>query len=154
MKRFILWTTVTILLFLTAGCSTKTPSAPESNQQEEVSTSNEVNHEISVELSNSYTTKEDKWDELSDGEELLVLEVSLTNNLDKDYDFNPNSINVQFDGKSVYPSDKMPKDTEVLSSYTMSAGENISGIICYDVPEDLSEYRIFFDDNVEKYELK
>lgn len=109
---------------------------------------------IAVSVDNVFTTKEDEWDELTDGTELLVLEVTVTNDGDSDYEFNPNYVSVQFSGETVMESSIAPKDKKTLDGYTMAPGETISGAIPFEVPEGTTDYRIFYDDFENNFEIE
>lgn len=130
------------LIFLMVGCGT-TPTEP--SEQEEPT--------ISVVVNDQITTQEDEWDELEEGYELAVVNITITNNTDADYEFNPNAVIIQTDNEQIMVSDKHPKGEETLSSYNLEVGESLSGIVCFDIPVG-AEYEIYYDDlNDNKFKL-
>ncbi|WMI80916.1 DUF4352 domain-containing protein [Anaerotignum sp. MB30-C6] len=148
MKKCAMLGIVFMLSFGMIGCGgeTDTTASQEETAKVERGESTEVEQGVSVALNGVTTTEEDHWDELEEGKELLVLDVSITNHFTDDYEFNPYYFTLQANGKSMLVSDERPKDTETLNSYKVAPEETLNGIICFDVDKGTTEYRIFYTD--------
>lgn len=89
-------------------------------------------------------TKEDKWDELADGKELVLVYIKLENKIDKTVEFNPNDISLQTDKNTIFETDKLPKDKETLGMTSIESGETLEGIVCFEVNES-EEFKVLYD---------
>jgi len=124
-----------VLLSLTlGGCGVKTEAKPSKNEVSAKETSTKVeSKKVLVTVTKEDRTKEDKWDELEDGKELVLLYVKIVNNTDKEIQFNPTDITIETSAKTLYDSDKKPKGEETLSLKHIASGETLEGIIPYEI---------------------
>lgn len=109
---------------------------------------------IQVTLNGTTTTKEDKWDELEEGKELLLVDVTLQNNSEDVYEFNPNYIYIEVENSMEYSSFASPSEGERLGSCHLDPGESVSGIIPFEIDEGTTDYEIYFDDLDSHFEVK
>lgn len=134
MKRWI----IIALCLLLVGCGTTAKKTTEEVQKHETPS-------ITVVVNSTERTSVDQWDELKDGYELAVVDITVTNNGEESYEFNPNYLALQHDNNNISCSDKRPKGKDVLTSYTIEPGESLAGIICFEIPIG-TEYNLFYDD--------
>lgn len=128
---------ILLMMLMLVGCGEAATNKVEMEVSEEPN--------ISVEVNDQTTTQEDKWNEIKEGYELAVIDITITNNSDADYEFNPNYVVLQTDEKQILESDKQPKDKEVLTSYNLEPGKSLTGIVCFDIPTDTT-YELYYDD--------
>lgn len=102
---------------------------------------------VTVVVNEKSRTAEDQWDEIAEGYELAVVNITVTNNTSENYDFNPNYITIQYDGQTEFVSDKKPAGEDVLNGFIIKPEESITGILCYDIPIG-TEYEVVFDGEV------
>lgn len=134
MKKLISVLLVTLVSLSVIGCGEKIESKPAIGEVSPVKTSTNVEtKKVLVAITNEERTKIDKWNELKDGKELVLLYVKLENKTDKAINFNPNDISIKTSTKTLTETDKQPKDKETLKSSTIKTGETLEGIIPYEV---------------------
>lgn len=126
---------------LLVGCKSEAPTIKEDSKEE-----------IEVILNSVENTKEDKWDELGEGKELLLLNVTIKNNSNKEYEFMPDYFSLEIDGNKVHVTDIAPKEGNVLHTTTIAPGDSIEGLINFTIDE-AAEYKIIYDDFNIKIEL-
>jgi len=133
-KKLISVLLVTLVSLSVIGCGEKIESKPAIGEVSPVKTSTNVEtKKVLVAITNEERTKIDKWNELKDGKELVLLYVKLENKTDKAINFNPNDISIKTSTKTLTETDKQPKDKETLKSSTIKTGETLEGIIPYEV---------------------
>lgn len=107
---------------------------------------------IQVTINGTTTTKEDKWDELKEGKELLLVDITLQNNTEDTYEFNPNYVYIEVDNDQQHPASLNPVEGEKLGSCHLESGESVSGVIPFEIDEGTTDYEIYFEDF--DYEIK
>ncbi|AMJ40671.1 DUF4352 domain-containing protein [Anaerotignum propionicum] len=155
MKKFAMVMLVCAMALSGCGSNSDTPKDGEPVQDSQVANDdNAAASPIQVTLNGTTTTKEDKWDELKEGKELLLVDVTLQNNTEETYDFNPNYVYIEVENEKVSCSDLLPAEGETLGSCSLEAGKNTSGIIPFEIEEGTTDYKIYFDDVDNQFEVK
>ena len=142
MKRVISILFIVLVSLTLVGCGNKTAVKSEINDVPATVEKDEVKKVI-VTVTKEERTKEDKWDELKDGKELVLLYVKITNNTDKEIEFNPNDISIETQTDTLMVSDKLPKDKETMNLRHIASGESFEGIIPYEV-NDGETYKVYY----------
>lgn len=154
MKKILTLILILSLAIITAGCGSDSEKAVKTDGNKTDSTEKTENkEEIIVILNSKEKTKEDKWDELPEGEELILLDVTITNNTDKEYEFIPDYFSLEVDGSRLSVTDIAPKTGELLHTTMIKPDESITGLINFRVDEG-KEYKIIYDDFNKRIELE
>ena len=139
MKKILIMLAMALLL---TGCQAKEVS----QEIQEVKEEPKTKQTLDVNVIGATEHTEDKWDELEDGKKLILLEVSITNNSNDDYEFNPNYLLLNINSQKESISDKIPKDTEVLNSGYIKPGETLKGYVSFEVMENITDYEVYYED--------
>lgn len=138
MRRIVTILLAFVLIFTFVSCEKQEIAEAEKLQ--------EVESDLMVILNSTTRTTEDKWDELAEGKELILVSVTIKNNSEDEYEFNPNYVQMNVDGHIEMKTDKNPKDEDSMRSKIMLSGEEYTGVIPFEV-EVGQEYRgIIYDD--------
>lgn len=109
---------------------------------------------IEVVLNGTSSATEDEWDELEDGYELAIANITVTNNTTEAYEFNPMYLTLQYDNQAVSESFCTPKGQKVLDHFMIEPGKDLTGIVCFDVPIGTTEYNLYYNDFDNEIKLK
>lgn len=99
-------------------------------------------------------TTEDEWDELGEDEELIVLDIDVTNNTDGNQDFNPNYVSLVIDHARVSTASAKEKGKSTISGLGIAPGEKIQGYIFYEVKKGAEIAEIRYDDFKDQYNIE
>lgn len=90
-------------------------------------------------------TKEDKWDELGEGKDLVLVYMKIENTSNETYEFIPDYVSLKTDSKTLNITDVAPKDDkEILHTRNIEPGETLEGIVCFEVNEN-QEFKVLYD---------
>lgn len=90
-------------------------------------------------------TKEDKWDELADNKELVLVYMKIENKSNETYEFIPDYVSLKTDSETINITDVAPKDDkEILHTTNIEPGEALEGIVCFEVNEN-EEFKVLYD---------
>lgn len=154
MKKILALILILSLAIITVGCGNDSEKAVKTDEEKTNGTEKtEGKEEVTVILNNEDKTKEDKWDELPEGADLVLLDVTITNNTDKEYEFMPDYFSLEVDGSRLNVTDIAPKTGELLHTTMIKPDESITGLINFKVDEG-KEYKIIYDDFNKRIELE
>ena len=140
---------LSMVLVFAVGCANEAPEAGDTVQEQEQSNS------IEVTLNSAEITKEDKYDELEEGQELLVVNISIMNNSEEVYEFNPTYLTLEVNGESISDTSISPKDKDNMHMANIESGEAKTGIVSFEVDEGTTDYGLVYEDfNGNKIVLK
>lgn len=155
MKKFAMLMLVCTMALSGCGNNSDTPKDGDPVQDSQVTKDDTATASpIKVTLNGTSTTKDDKWDELKEGNELLLVDVTLQNNSEETYEFNPNYVYIEVENEKVSCSDLSPAEGETLGSCNIGSGESVSGVIPFEIEEGTTDYQIYFDDLDNQFEIK
>jgi len=157
MKKIII--VLSVLLILVSGCTngetTEQPNTEAQPKTDNNAQNQETQSAIEVVINSVETTKEDKFDELKEGQELLVVDISITNTGKEIYEFNPNYLELKINDKTLRETDMTPKDKEAMSMMDIEPRQTKTGIICFEIEEGTTDYGLVYEDfNDNKIVLK
>lgn len=149
MKKIIL--ILSMLLILISGCTNGETTEEATTETQPKIENNAQNQEpqsksIEVMLNSVETTKEDKFDELKEGIELLVVDISITNTGKEIYEFNPNYLELKINDKTLRETYMTPKDKDAMSMMDIEPGQIKTGIICFEIEEGITDYGLVYED--------
>jgi len=135
MKKLINILLVMLISLTLVGCGVKTeakPSTPTTTTSDKI-LSNVDAKKVVVTVTKTERTKDDEFDELKDGKELVLLYVKITNNTDKEIEFNPTEITMETPTETLSDTSISPKGIETMSLRHIESGKSFEGIVSFEV---------------------